>query len=67
MEQSRIGILRFICDKENELLKLYKDYCENNPDDEQIDMDWEAYSFFVQARRTGRIVRDNEEDTPHML
>jgi hypothetical protein len=40
---------------ESEILRAYKDYCAEHPDDEYIDKQWERYSFLISARMKERI------------
>lgn len=43
---------------EEEILKHYKNYCEQHPDDEQTDQEWLVYSSWVKARRTGQVFNE---------
>lgn len=43
---------------EETILKTYKAYCEEFPNDEQADQEWLAYSAWINARRRGEVFND---------
>jgi hypothetical protein len=59
-DAKRYGMMKmhfdgYITDLENKILCEYKDFCRIFPLDKQTDKEWEAYSFWTGARRSGSL------------